>query len=139
MVPQPFSQSSLCTCSYTSSALGSNYSQLVKQFQQSPHKWGLICALMYNGLEKSHVGTIVELIPTLIHMVLFLFLTGLVVFLHKINLPIAYLLLSIFIICFTLYIVATTFSLILPKSTYTHLYHQHLGIQFAWFLGLTRV
>jgi hypothetical protein len=93
-----------------------NYTRSVDRYQQSPYKQGLIRALMFEGLEKSHIAEIVDLIPILIHISLFLFLAGLVVFLHGISLPIAYLVLSVFVICSTLYGVATIFPFLSPES-----------------------
>jgi hypothetical protein len=93
-----------------------NYARSVERFQQSPHKQGLLRALMFEGLEKSHLSEIVEHIPTLIHAALFLFLAGLVTFLHRISLPIAYLVLSILVTCSILYGVATLFPLLHPES-----------------------
>jgi hypothetical protein len=93
-----------------------NYSRSVERFQQSPYRRGLIRALMFEGLEKSHLGEIVELIPILIHLALFLFLAGLVTFLHNISLPIAYLVLSILVACSVLYGVATLSPLFYPES-----------------------
>jgi hypothetical protein len=94
-----------------------NYSRAVERFQQSPYKRGLIRALMFEGLEKSHLSEIVELIPTLIHAALFLFLAGLVTFLHGISLPIAYLVLSILMACSILYGLATLIPLFYPESS----------------------
>jgi hypothetical protein len=95
---------------------GRNYSRSVEQFQHSPHKRGLIRAFMFEGLVKSHLGEIVELIPILIHASLFLFLAGLVIFLHEISLPIAYLVLSTLVTCSILYSAATLFPLLHPES-----------------------
>ncbi|KAF9468351.1 hypothetical protein BDZ94DRAFT_1154121, partial [Collybia nuda] len=58
-----------------------DYARSVERFQQSTHKRALIRALMFEGLEKSHVNEIVDAIPTLIHVALFLFLMGLFTFL----------------------------------------------------------
>lgn len=93
-----------------------NYFRSVERFQQSPYKHGLIRALMFEGLERSHLGEIVEHIPTLIHAALFLFLAGLVTFLHEISLPMAYLVLSILAACSILYGIATLSPLFYPES-----------------------
>jgi hypothetical protein len=93
-----------------------NYTRSVERYQQSPLKRGLIRALMFEGLEKSHVGEIVEAIPSLIHVALFLFLTGLVTFLHDISLPIAYFVLAVLATCVILYGISATLPLFRSES-----------------------
>jgi Family of unknown function (DUF6535) len=54
-------------------------------YRDSPHNGARIRAFFANGVEKSHFPLMAEVIPALIHISLFLFFGGLLVYLHHIN------------------------------------------------------
>jgi len=51
----------------------------------SPHKRARIRAFFFHGIEKSHVTWVVETLPVLLHLSMWLFFTGLLVWLCAIN------------------------------------------------------
>ncbi|KAI0289036.1 hypothetical protein B0F90DRAFT_1921617 [Multifurca ochricompacta] len=57
----------------------------VTQPRYSPHKRARIRAFFAEGVDKLHLPWAVEALPTLIHLSLFLFFAGLVVFLFNVN------------------------------------------------------
>ncbi|KAG6911582.1 hypothetical protein DXG01_011885 [Tephrocybe rancida] len=62
---------------------------------------------LYQGLQQFNMSTLVETIPTLLHISLFLFLAGLIEFLFPINSAICNLSVAILVICTTLYAIVT--------------------------------
>ena len=75
----------------------------VTQPRYSLHKRALIRAFFAEGVENSLLPWAVEALPALLHISLFLFFTGLVVFLWNVNLTSFKLVLSWVSICTTLY------------------------------------
>jgi hypothetical protein len=73
------------------------------QSRYSPHKRARIRAFFAEGVEKCLLPRAVETLPTLLHISLFLFFAGLVVFLWNVNLTIFKLVLSWVAICTALY------------------------------------
>ncbi|TDL22527.1 hypothetical protein BD410DRAFT_206686 [Rickenella mellea] len=71
-----------------------NYLQLVER-RPAPNKRARIRAYLYEGIERFRMTAVVEAIPTLLHVSLFLFIIGLVIFLFPINLHIALIMLII--------------------------------------------
>ena len=70
---------------------------------QAPHKRARIRAFFSEGVEKCHLPWAVDALPTLLHISLFLFFAGLVVFLCNVNLTIFKLVLSWVGLCTALY------------------------------------
>ena len=75
----------------------------VTQSRYSPHKRARIRAFFSEGVEKLLLPWTVETLPTLLHISLFLFFAGLVVFLRNVNLTIFKLVLSWVGLCTALY------------------------------------
>jgi hypothetical protein len=75
----------------------------VTHSRYSPHKRARIRAFFAEGVEKCLLPWVVETLPTLLHISLFLFFAGLVVFLWNVNLTIFKLVLSWVAICTALY------------------------------------
>jgi hypothetical protein len=73
------------------------------QSRHSPHKRARIRAFFSEGVEKCLLPWTVETLPTLLHISLFLFFAGLVVFLCNVNLTIFKLVLSWVGLCTALY------------------------------------
>ena len=73
------------------------------QSRYSPHKRARIRAFFAEGVEKCLLPWIVDALPTLLHISLFLFFSGLVVFLCNVNLTIFKLVLSWVGLCTALY------------------------------------
>ena len=75
----------------------------VTQPRYSPHKRARIRSFFSEGVEKALLPWAVETLPTLLHISLFLFFAGLVVFLHSVDLTIFKLVLSWVGVCTALY------------------------------------
>ena len=75
----------------------------VTQTRSSLHKRARIRSFFAEGVKKSHFAWVVEALPTLIHVSLFLFFAGLVVFSWNVNLTIFKVVLSWISICTALY------------------------------------
>ena len=73
------------------------------QPRYSPHKRARICAFFFEGVDKFILPWVVEMLPTLLHVSLFLFFAGLVVFLCNVNLTIFKSVLSWVSVCTALY------------------------------------
>jgi Family of unknown function (DUF6535) len=61
------------------------YLTVTQPLRYSPHKRARIRAFFANGVEKYHLPWTVEALPTLLHLSLFLFFSGLMIFLFSIN------------------------------------------------------
>jgi hypothetical protein len=61
------------------------YLTVTQQPRYSPHKRARICAFLADGVDKFHVPWAVETLPTLLHLSLFLFFCGLLIFLFNIH------------------------------------------------------
>ena len=79
------------------------YLKLTQSPRYSPHKRARIRAFFSEGVEKCLLPWTVDALPTLIHLSLFLFFAGLVVFLCNVNLTIFKLVLSWVSLCTALY------------------------------------
>ena len=75
----------------------------ITQSRYSPHKRARIRAFFSEGVDKCLLPWTVEALPTLLHISLFLFFAGLVVFLCNVNLTIFKLVLSWIGLCAALY------------------------------------
>jgi hypothetical protein len=90
----------------------------ITQPRYSPHKRARIRAFFSEGVEKCLLPWIVETLPTLLHISLFLFFAGLVVFLCNVNLTIFKLVLSWVGLCTALYGCITCIPIIRHDSPY---------------------
>ena len=121
----------------------------ITQSRYSPHKRARIRAFFAEGVEKRLLPWTVDVLPTLLHLSLFLFFAGLIVFLCNVNLTIFKLVLSWVGLCVALYGCITCIPIIHHDSPYyTPLslptWHIITGILFfvyrflRWFNLLTR-
>ncbi|KAN0140519.1 hypothetical protein V8E53_001728 [Lactarius tabidus] len=90
----------------------------ITQSRYSPHKRARIRAFFAEGVEKCLLPWTVETLPTLLHLSLFLFFAGLVVFLCNVNFTIFKLVLSWVGLCTTLYGCITCMPIIRHDSPY---------------------
>jgi hypothetical protein len=90
----------------------------ITQSRYSPHKRARIRAFFAEGVEKCLLPWTVDTLPTLLHISLFLFFAGLVVFLSNVNLTIFKLVLSWVGLCTTLYGCITCMPIIRHDSPY---------------------
>ena len=90
----------------------------ITQSRYSPHKRARIRAFFAEGVEKCLLPWTVDALPTLLHISLFLFFTGLVVFLCNVNLTIFKLVLSWVGLCVALYGCITCMPIIRHDSPY---------------------
>ena len=116
---------------------------------QAPHKRARIRAFFAEGVEKCLLPWAVEILPTLLHISLFLFFAGLVVFLCSVNLTIFKLVLSWVGLCTALYGCITCMPIFRHDSPYytplsLPVWHIVIGIPFLvyqflrWFNGSVR-
>ena len=90
----------------------------ITQSRYSPHKRARIRAFFSEGVDKCLLPWTVEALPTLLHISLFLFFAGLVVFLCNVNLTIFKLVLSWVGLCAALYGCFTCLPIIRHDSPY---------------------
>ena len=114
------------------------------QSRHAPHKRARIRAFLAEGVDKLLLPRTVEILPTLLHISLFLFFAGLVVFLWNVDLTNFKLVLSWVGICTTLYGCITVLPIFRHDSPYhTPLslpaWHIVTGIQFLTFRALQRL
>jgi hypothetical protein len=62
------------------------YIRITQPSRYSPHKRARVRAFFSDGVDKWHVSWTIEALPTLLHLSLFLFFAGLVIYLFSINL-----------------------------------------------------
>ena len=94
------------------------YLKITQSPRYTPHKRARIRAFFSEGVEKCLLPWTVDALPTLLHVSLFLFFAGLVVFLCHVNLTIFKLLLSWVGLCATLYGCMTCMPIIRHDSPY---------------------
>ena len=114
------------------------------QSRYSPHKRARIRAFLAEGVDKLLLPWTVDTLPTLLHISLFLFFAGLVVFLWNVNLTIFKLVLSWVGVCTALYGCMTFMPLVRRDSPYhTPLslpaWHIVTGTLFLTFCALRRL
>jgi hypothetical protein len=85
----------------------------------SPHKRARIRAFYANGVERFHLQKLVELLPALLHISLFLFLAGLAVFLFNVNLSIFKAVIAWIGLCVVLYSYLTILPILRKNSPYS--------------------
>jgi hypothetical protein len=90
----------------------------ITQSRYSPHKRARIRAFFAEGVEKCLLPWAVEALPTLLHLSLFLFFAGLVVFLCNVNITIFKVVLSWVGLCAALYGCITCMPIIRHDSPY---------------------
>ena len=116
----------------------------VTQPRYAPHKQARIRAFLAEGVEKFLLPWTVEALPTLLHISLFLFFAGLVMFLWNVDLTIFKLVLSWVGICTALYGCITVMPIFRHDSPYlTPLslpaWHIVTGLSFLTFRALRRL
>lgn len=74
----------------------------------TPQDRARISSYLYRGVKKYKMTAVVEIIPFLLHISLFLFFAGLVLFILPVNSTIGYLMLGMLILCGLLYTLITT-------------------------------
>ena len=90
----------------------------VTQARFSPHKRAQVHAFFAEGVQALHVPWVVQVLPTLLHLSLFLFLVGVVVFLNNVNDTIFELVLPWACICAVLYVCITFMPIFRRDSPY---------------------
>ena len=84
----------------------------------APGKRAKMRAYLFEGFEHFGMSTVVEAIPTLLHISCFLFLAGLWEFLRPINSGISYLILGILVLCASLYVTVSSVPALLGNWPY---------------------
>ena len=85
----------------------------------SPHKQARIRAFYKNGVDKLKLPWMIEFIPTLLHISLFLFFAGLAVFLFSVNLTVFKVVTAWIAVCVILYACLTFLPIFRKDSPYT--------------------
>ncbi|KAG6918824.1 hypothetical protein DXG01_011227 [Tephrocybe rancida] len=93
------------------------YLQRIQRTNQ-PQRRATIRGIMSSGSEKWKMNDVVEYIPTLLHLSLFLFFAGLCTFLWSVNTPTAGAVVVIVVFCLAFYGLATVAPLIDPSAPY---------------------
>jgi hypothetical protein len=110
----------------------------VTQTRYNPHKRARIRAFFFEGVGKFLLPCAVEALPALLHISLFLFFSGLVVFLYNIDLTVFKLVLSWVGICTAIYGCITFVSIFYPNSPYytpltSLVWYTLIGVSFITF------
>ncbi|KAK7471134.1 hypothetical protein VKT23_002546 [Stygiomarasmius scandens] len=84
----------------------------------SPIRRARIIAFLYFGLHEFGMPTLVDIIPVLLHISLFLFFGGLVGFLFPVSKPLTYVMAAVLAIFFIIYLVLTLLPLFFLDSPY---------------------
>jgi hypothetical protein len=116
----------------------------VTQPRYSPHKRARIRAFFAEGVDKFLLLWAVEALPTMLHVSLFLFFTGLAVFLWNVNLTVFKLVLSWVGLCTALYGCITFIPVFCHDSPYhtplsLSAWHIVMGIRFFTFRALEKL
>ena len=90
----------------------------VTQPRYSPHRRARIRAFFADGVDKLHLPWAVEALPTMLHVSLFLFFSGLVIFLFNINLTVFKVVMSWVGFCTTVYVCITFMPIFRHDSPY---------------------
>ncbi|KAJ7109776.1 hypothetical protein C8R44DRAFT_712229 [Mycena epipterygia] len=91
---------------------------LATESRPSLHKQARISAYLHRGLRRFQMNTVVEAIPTLLHVSLLLFFAGLVEFLRPINAIISNLMLGMLLFCGSLYTLVTFLPILYSNCPY---------------------
>jgi hypothetical protein len=82
------------------------------------HKRARIRSFFAEGVDRFYLPIAVEAIPTLLHISMFLFLTGLVISLFSIHHTIAHIILAATVVCVSVYMVITVMPVVYHNSPY---------------------
>ncbi|SJL00539.1 uncharacterized protein ARMOST_03852 [Armillaria ostoyae] len=74
--------------------------------------------LRYGGFKKWHVQVIIGLLPVLMHLALAIFLSGLVIFLHPLQVALSWFICAGTVLVYTAYAVATILPILFPQCPY---------------------
>ena len=85
----------------------------------APQQRARLSAYLFEGIEKYKMSAIVETIPMLLHISLFLFFAGLVALLHNVNRAIQCLCLGMLVFCSALYFFVTLLPIIQLSSPFS--------------------
>ena len=88
------------------------------QRRYSPHARACIRAFFAEGADKFRVTTVVEFLPALLHISVFLFFAGLVIFLFDINHTVASVILALVAVCGLSYIIFTVIPILFHDSPF---------------------
>ncbi|KAG6832516.1 hypothetical protein H0H92_000145 [Tricholoma furcatifolium] len=109
----------------------------------APQTRARVRAFLYQGIQRFSMSTVVETIPALLHISLFLFLAGLIEFLYPVNTVICSLGVAILVICTILYAIVTLLPMYYHHCPYQTPFTslcwevlQRIG-QFTWFCNST--
>lgn len=94
-----------------------NYLYMIER-RPAPHRKARIRSYLYEGLQTFGLPLIVEIIPNLLHISLFLFFAGLFEFLFPINNTVAYIALGTLVLSVTLYSTATLLSMMFSNCPF---------------------
>ncbi|TDL27674.1 hypothetical protein BD410DRAFT_688752, partial [Rickenella mellea] len=94
-----------------------NYLQLIER-RPAPGTRARIRSFLYEGIETFRMKAVVEAIPALLHVSLFLFFIGLVIFLFPISLLIAATMLTILVLVVAIYMMITLLPAYYPHCPY---------------------
>jgi uncharacterized protein DUF6535 len=104
------------------------YIRITQPPRLSPHKRARIRAFFSDGVDKSHLTNPVEVLPLLLHLSLFLFFAGLLIYLFKINLAVAIAITC----CVGLFAVVYAFITLMPILRHDSPYYTPLSSS-VWF------
>ncbi|KAI0259462.1 hypothetical protein BC834DRAFT_631459 [Gloeopeniophorella convolvens] len=77
---------------------------LTTQLPSSPQRRARVRTYLFKGVRKFKLGTIANAVPFLLHISVFLFFAGLVIFLFQINNSLAYVVLAAVVVCALVYV-----------------------------------
>ncbi|KAG6853393.1 hypothetical protein C0991_004794 [Blastosporella zonata] len=94
-----------------------DYLQRIQRHNQ-PLRRARVRKFLFNGSENWKMDIVVEYIPTLLHISLFLFFAGLYIFLTNINAPVSHAVAAVIVFCLAFYGLATLAPLFDPAAPY---------------------
>jgi hypothetical protein len=94
------------------------YLEITQPSRCSPHKRARIRAFFTDGVDKSHLPTVAEVLPTLLHLALFLFFAGLLIYLFNTSHTVFTALIWWFGLAATTYACITLMPIFRPNSPY---------------------
>ncbi|KAI0266143.1 hypothetical protein BC834DRAFT_986312 [Gloeopeniophorella convolvens] len=108
------------TCALAATLMQQWARQYVKtpQLRTAPHERARIRSSLFDGIERFHMSQAVELIPTLLHISVFMFFSGLVVFLFTIFKTVAIIAAVFAGLSALTYVLLTIFPCIYPNCPY---------------------
>ena len=118
------------------------YVSFTQQPRYSPHKQARIRAFFSDGVDKLHICWVVEALPTLLHLSLFLFFAGLLIFLYSISQPVFGAVVWWVALSTVGYISITLFPIFWHNSPYyaplsSTIWFLYVGIQYTVFKALS--